>query len=206
MTLYWNSLDDRAKLEAVLNQSQIVVASGDTVLGLLASMDEQSYNLLNDMKQRSDKPYLVLIRSVDMLSTFIDQPLSDDLKQLVSQVWPGPVTLIFKARADLPAFMKSQDGTIALRVPQHEGLLQLLQAYDGLFSTSANLHTEPIPEHIDSLHTSIISKAAALCYEKGVSTYPVIPSTILDCSTGVIQVIRIGCSLDDKVKSFLGND
>lgn len=57
----------------------------------------------------------------------------------MERFWPGPLALlIFKAKADLPSYLKGADGTIALRIPAHAGLQQLLVDCEGLFSTSAN--------------------------------------------------------------------
>lgn len=203
MTFYWDKLRDIQKMQAVLNQDKVIIASGDTVLGLLGCLSEKVYQNINMIKQRSNKPCLVVIKSAKMLSRFIDQELTLELKQLVKEVWPGPVTLIFKARADLPAFMKSLDGTIALRVPDHSGLLELLNGFDGLFSTSANIHTKAIPETIEDVDKKILLSVAGQCYDAGVSSYPVTPSTILDCSSGKVNVLRAGVELSDKVKKTI---
>ena len=202
MTLYWNNLQDVQILQDILNQDRIAIVSGDTVLGLLGRLSQRSYEELNAIKKRSGKPYLVLIRSAEKLPHFIDQKITLQLKQLMFLVWPGPVTLVFKARKDIPSFMKSADGTIAVRVPYHEGLQQLLQEYDGLFSTSANMHTQPIPQRIQDLDHDFISKVAVQCYQEGQNEYPIEPSTILDCSKDVISVVRAGCCLSDRVKKI----
>lgn len=204
MTLYWNNSYDIQKLQDVLNQDRIAIVSGDTVLGLLGRLTQKSYKQINSIKQRSDQPYLILIRSADMLSMFISQEITLQLEQLMTLVWPGPVTLIFKAKKDLPSFMKSSDGTIALRVPRHPGLELLLQENDGLFSTSANIHTYPIPQTINDIDERLISQVGAQCYEEGQTAFPIMPSTILDCSKPTITVVRAGCCLSDNVKKVAG--
>ena len=198
--IYWDDIHTVAVLQTVLQQGQVILASGDTVLGLWCNIDSQAYASLNKIKQRHDKPYLLVIQSVEKLPLFIDQEFDETLKNLVQTCWPGPVTLIFKARADLPDWMKSPNGTIAIRVPDHQGLLALLEHFDALFSTSANIHGQPIPESISAVDRTILEQVGAVCVEQGQLIYPQNPSTILDCSTGTIQIIRAGAFHGDMLR------
>lgn len=201
--MYWNSLQDVQKMRDILSQDKIILGSSDTVLGLFGQLTQQSYDALDRLKHRNEKPYLVMIGSVDKLPMFIDQSLNEKLTQIISLCWPGPVTLIFKARKDLPKFLQSPAGTIALRVPNHSGLLTLLQSFDGLFSTSANVHGQPIPETIAGVNQSIKDGVAGICVDTVDQICSLSPSTILDCSSEQIKIVRQGCDLDDRVKELL---
>jgi L-threonylcarbamoyladenylate synthase len=162
------------------------------VLGLWGNLTEPAFKKMNAIKERHDQPYLISIASSKSLPKFIDQPLNDKLTTLIETCWPGPVTLVFKARADLPLWMVSSQATIALRVPDHDGLLQLMSNFEGLFSTSANIHGQPISNCIDQIDLKIIEKVAAVCSDREQQCYSKSPSTILDCSSGDIQVLRSG--------------
>jgi len=202
--IYWNDTNSLDVLRSVLNNDQVILASGDTVLGLWGNVTLPVFEKLNAIKQRHDKPYLLVIDSIDKLPLFIDQPLTEQLATLVKTCWPGPVTLIFKARKDLPQWMMSSDGTIALRVPDHAGLLQLLSHFDALFSTSANMHGQPIPEVVSLVDRDIVQQVGAVVIERGQLVYPQSPSTILNCSTGSIEVVRMGAFHLDMVRELLG--
>lgn len=203
MRLYWDNLEAIQKLKEVLDKDQIALTSSDTVLGLLGRLTQQSYYKLNSIKHRSEKPYVILMQSVKHLPQFIDQKLNKHLQTFISKVWPGPVTLIFKAKSDLPSYIKNNNGTIALRVPNHPGLLRLLCFYEGLFSTSANIHTAPIPQTIDEIDPQLLSNISVECYQREYMNYPLIPSTILDCSSEKIKVVRSGCCLRDELKNMI---
>ncbi|MBP7854662.1 Sua5/YciO/YrdC/YwlC family protein, partial [Candidatus Babeliales bacterium] len=110
--IFWNDPSTVQTLRSALKQDRVILASGDTVLGLWGNVTLQAFNQLNAIKQRNDKPYLVTIDSVEKLSKFIDQPITDAMQMLMQTCWPGPVTLIFKARKDLAAWMVGADGTI----------------------------------------------------------------------------------------------
>jgi len=202
--IYWNDTNSIELLRSVLSDDQVVLASGDTVLGLWGNITLPVFEKLNSIKQRHDKPYLLVINSIEKLPLFIDQPLTEQLVTLVETCWPGPVTLIFKARKDLPRWMISADGTIALRVPDHVGLLQLLSHFDALFSTSANMHGQPIPEVVTLVDRDILQQVGAVVTERGQLVYPQSPSTILNCSTGSIEVVRMGAFHLDMVRELLG--
>lgn len=202
--IYWYDPNTQEVLRSVLSEQKIILASGDTVLGLWGSVAQKVFESMNAIKLRHDKPYLLVIGSIDKLPLFIDQPLTEQLENLIQTCWPGPVTLILKARADLPSWMKNPDGTIALRVPDHPGLLALLQDFDALFTTSANLHGQPIPESISLVDRSILEQVGAVCIEHGQAVYPQNPSTILNCSTGSIEVVRAGALHQDMLRELIG--
>jgi L-threonylcarbamoyladenylate synthase len=201
--MYWNDADSIQKLKKILDSDEIVLASGDTVLGLWGNITELALQKMNQIKQRFDQPYLITIASAKNLPKFIDQPLGDKLHTLIETCWPGPVTLVFKARKDLPLWMVSQEGTVALRVPDHEGLLKLLVQFDGLFSTSANSHGQPIANCVDQIDATIVAKVSIICADREQQCYPKSPSTILDCSTGDIQVLRSGAFNVEKLQDLL---
>jgi len=190
--IYWNDKNTVDTLKNVLDQDQIILASGDTVLGLWGNITQSAFVSLNTIKQRQKKPYLLVIGSIDKLNFFIDQTLNESLSNLVKTCWPGPVTLIFKAKKDLPNWLVSLDGTIALRIPDHQGLLKLLQHYDGLFSTSANINGGIVPDSIKNVDQIILQQVGTICLDEGQLIYPQLSSTILNCSTGTIEVVRSG--------------
>ena len=203
MELLWSNTEVLKQLKETLDQDEIILASGDTVLGLYAQLTPVGYEKLNTIKNRSGKPILIVISDKDKLSYFTDQDMSEAVQKIINYVWPGPVTLIFKAKKSLPHYMKEASGTIALRIPDHEGLRSLLHFYPGLFSTSANLHAEPIPERLTEINEVIKEKVKVACFDEGKQDYGQTPSTILDCTTDQIKVIREGGIQWDSLKSRL---
>ena len=203
MSLYWEKQGDIKEVVSILNQNKVLLATSDTVLGLLAPLNQTGYDLLNTIKQREKMPYLVLIGSKNKLDYFIDQELSPKVRQLIEMSWPGPVTFIFKARTTLPHYLKSDQGTIALRLPDHKGLRSLLQEYNGLFSTSANMHKEPIPTSIAEVNSAILQHIGGICLDEQSHQNDTTPSSIIDCSDQDIKVIRAGAKMKELL-SFLG--
>lgn len=191
--IYWNDVGIIPIMQSILDHDRIILASGDTVLGLWGKLSEKAYDELGRLKKRTNKPYLVVISSHEKLEKFIDQSLSLKIQTLISVCWPGPVTLVFKARSDLPDWMKSEKGTIAIRMPDHPMLQRLLGKYDGLFSTSANISGDPIPGSINEIDHRISHNVSLRCFDRDKEqSFSLGSSTILDCSTDDIVLLRKG--------------
>lgn len=192
--LCWQNSDSIAQIKCNLVQGKTVVGSSDTVFGLLANTTKQGFESLNAIKQRADKPYIILIDKIDKLKHFVSDQPAQPVLNLLEFCWPGPLTVVFRAKADLPDYLCSHDRKIAIRVPNHFGLLQLLPNFAGLFSTSANLAGEPVPALARDISPKIMDKVDLLILDQYniEDANAIIPSTILDCSGSDIKLIRAG--------------
>ncbi len=194
-TLFWDNQATIDCLEKELHKGGVVLAEGDTVLGLLADVSQKGRTQLDEIKSRSQKPYLILVATVAKALDFIaiDADKVFQTEKLMGKCWPGPVTLIFKAKTDIPAYAQSANGTVALRVPDHAGLLHLLPHFDGLFSTSANHSGNPVPATVDAVDSSILDAVSCVVMNNhqnnGEST---LPSTIIDCTEETLTIVRQG--------------
>ena len=131
---------------------------------------------------------------------------------MLQNCWPGPITIIFKATSKLPSYYYSKQGTIALRCPDHTGLQEILQSFDGLFSTSANRSSEPIPKTLYEINTTIFNSVALIVNHQQ-QYLP--PSSIIDVSalqytaatqdtTQKIKVIRKGLYPLEELEELYG--
>lgn len=196
----WSSSENRRQVVTMLQQDQIVLCSTDTVLGLLANLSERSFVQINRIKGRENRPAVTLIGDTEQVGHFVDVfHIETKVQDIMAKFWPGPLTIIFKAKPSVPDYLKGPGGTISLRVPQHEGLLDVLKSFDGLFSTSANLTGQPVATKITEVDPAILSAVSGVITDTQ-ETYPAIPSTIIDVSSGEIKLIRAGAS------PFLTND
>ena len=187
----WHNKNIYDEINSILRAEGVIATDSDTVLGLLAPLTQAGYDKLNEIKHRSGKPYLVLVCDKQKALQFSDVFNKKKISTICEKYWPGPLTIIVQAKKELPDFMKSKEGTIAIRVPDHAGLQKLLADYDGLFSTSANRADRPIPQNVDELDEAIKNNVD-LIISKGKSQD--LPSTIIDCTGDEIKVIREGAS------------
>lgn len=205
--LLWKDPSTIEKLTQSLKENRASVISTDTVLGLLADVTQSGFESLNKIKQRSEKTYIVLVSDVKKLHFFVDIDAGNKkLLNLINKCWPGPVTIVFKAKENIPDYLKTFQNTIAIRIPKHADLLQLLTNFDGLFSTSANLSGGQIPEQLGDLSFQIENSVDYIVIENSSNNYryPVVPSTIIDCTQDKIKVIRQGIYPLEELEEFYG--
>lgn len=191
----WSTEKIIDKLKFSLSNNLINITSTDTIPGLLANTTKESFEKLNEIKkERENKPYLILISSKEKIKCFVGKDsITPGIENLIKNCWPGPVTVIFKAKQDLPSFLKSNQNTVALRCPKHENLLKILESFDGLFSTSANISGEKSPTNISQIDEKILYKIDYIVDNQKQYLENVLPSTIIDASKpDVIQIIRKG--------------
>lgn len=178
------------KVISLLKEGHILVGLSDTVLGLYATPTEQGFSSLNSVKQRSKKPYLLLISGQDELFEYVNEQDIRQLEKIMDRCWPGPLTIIFKARKNIPAYLTSDQGTIAFRVPKQAQIQRLLKQTGPLFSTSANLTGDPIPKVLKEVNPIILEKVGGIL--EGECEFDAVSSTLLDVSSGELVVIREG--------------
>lgn len=195
---------DFLSLETVaekLKSGEVVAGSSDTVLGLLSAATTESKKKLDQIKQRSDMPYLILVPDVAAAQKLSPLLQSGKVAQLARAFWPGPLTLILPAGKDVPQFLQSSSGGIAVRVPDHAGLQRLLAQCEMLFSTSANRSGDPVPERFSEIDPAIMNQVAFLIEDEGKKK--VVPSTILDCTKEGIEVVREGAISKERLQAYL---
>lgn len=207
--LQWNKKKDVDKVIDALREGSAVVGTSDTVLGLFADTTYEGFLRLNSLKGRFEKPYLVLLNAQDQAYSFVDRVYLLQIENLLSHCWPGPLTVVLPAKKDVPSYMKSKEGTIALRVPNHDGLLYLLSHFNGVFSTSANRAGKIVPQLPDFIDQYILENVPYCIVDNHVST---VPSTIIQWSEGSMKLLREGayrvselekvlqCKIEDNVK------
>ena len=179
----------RAFVEALI-AGGVVACPTETQMGLLANaLDAGAIARVSALKQRpAGEPIGLIAPSVQSaLSLVIEMtPLA---RALAEQHWPGPLTLVMRARAHVPAGVQ-KDGTVAIRVPGPSPALELVRAYGGpLTATSANISGQP------PLWTEAELLAAFGAGLAGIvpGTPPgSAPSTIVDVTTDSPVVIRKG--------------
>src|SRR5262249_53584037 len=119
----------------------VIVYPTDTIYGLGGS----SYSVavierIYRIKSRSErKPLLVLIPEASWVERGA-QENPQPFFHLAERFWPGPLTVVLKAKGDLPSALTANSGTIGVRVPQQPFTRELVRLCEvPLVSTSANV-------------------------------------------------------------------
>lgn len=127
-----------------LKAGGIIVFPTDTVYGLgCDSTIENAVERIYKIKRRSKgKPLIVFIATPGDLDKIAIEN-TELVNKLIKNFWPGPLTLILKAKKESP--IKAKDGTVGVRIPDEEHMLTLLRNYKNpLATTSCNVENLPI--------------------------------------------------------------
>lgn len=202
--------ETKQKITDALKNNAVLITTTDTIPGLLANITIQGFEALTAIKQdRQNKPYIILISDITQLNHFVEtERLNPKIQNLLNKCWPGPLTVIFKAKHDLPYFLKSSKGTIAIRCPNYKPLLEILKSFDGLFSTSANKSAHPSPNIIKNIDANIVAQVKYLVEDENQLTNTSEPSTIIDISdidSDKTYLVRQGAYSTAMLETILGN-
>lgn len=186
----WHRLDPIGVLRDVLDAG-----------GVLAVPTESSYGLAADPRRRDGVEAVYAIKGRDARMAL--PVVVADLEQLfalgvdrecpeieiAASVWPAPLTVLFPIPAPLPA--TAGLSTLAARIPDHPGLLDLLRRLGhGLTATSANRSGQP--PILDPLDLEpLLTGRRALVVDGGVLPGGP-PSTLVEVSGGELRVLRGG--------------
>ena len=174
-----------------VQRGQLIVIPTDTVYGIAAdAFDADAVTALLAAKGRGrEMPPPVLISAATTLDALaVDVP--DYARALVEEFWPGPLTVVCKQQASLRWDLGDARGTVAIRMPDHEVTLELLERTGPLAVSSAN-KTGQLPARDVDAAEEMLGEHVALIVDAG-PTLDLDPSTIVDVTTSPGRVLRRG--------------
>ena len=189
------STDQEAGLAAAaeaVRGGRCVVLPTDTVYGIGANaFDATAVQGLLDAKERGrDMPPPVLIAEPSMLRAIADE-VPAGAAALAKAFWPGALTLIVKAQPRSGMSLGETRGTVAVRVPDHDGARALLRRTGPLAVSSANVSGQPAALTCDEARDQLGERVAV--YLDGGTVTGGVASTIVDfASVAGGRVLRQG--------------
>ena len=174
-----------------LLQGKTIIYPTDTIYGLGCNpfrIDALQY--VERIKGRTaGKAFILLIPDLHWVFrlTYVVPPIFDEI---AGKLWPGPLTLVFKAATSMPNCITGPQGTIALRWARSAFLNSLLSNFSlPILSTSVNRSGEP-PLVDPTQSISPILKKVDLVVDAGAMAQ--IASTVLDLTTHPPRIVREG--------------
>jgi L-threonylcarbamoyladenylate synthase len=182
---------DVAKAAAVLAALGIVVYPTDTFYGLAVDpRNEAAVEKLFAAKGRDFRQPSPLI-AADTAQAEEAVEFNDAGRLLAARFWPGPLSLVLPARAQIHRRVLGGGMTAAVRVPAHSVAQALAHAFGScITATSANLSGEPPVRSAADLSPSLIEQIDMLI--DGGETPGEAPSTIVDLTEPVPRLVRAG--------------
>lgn len=172
----------------LMEPGKIGVIPTDTVYGVVArAADQMAVKRLYELKRREQKPGTLIAASIDQLETL---GLKRRYLTAVEQFWPGAVSVVIPVGN--PALMYLHQGkmSLAVRIPDHKELLELLKQTGPLVTSSANEPSEPTA--VSRLQAEGYFGSRVDFYEDGGDLSDHQPSTIIRIVDDAIEVLREG--------------
>ncbi|NYI42153.1 tRNA threonylcarbamoyl adenosine modification protein (Sua5/YciO/YrdC/YwlC family) [Demequina lutea] len=188
-----------------VSRGEAIVLPTDTVYGVGAdafSPDAVGRLLAAKGRDRQMPPPVLIpsVRTVDGLA----RDVSTAARALMDAFWPGPLTVILHAQPSLAWDLGETQGTVALRVPNHEAALALLARTGPLAVTSANLTGRAAATSAEEAREQLGS-AVSVYLDAGDSPLGV-ASTIVDATGPALRVLRDGGVSWDRLVEVVGID
>jgi len=187
--MFKQDLDQALK---TLQSGGVILYPTDTVWGLgCDATNEAAAEKINQIKGRAtDKSFIILLDTDSKIQSYVSEvpEVAYDLIEYAE----NPLTVIFSNAKNLAPNVINQDGTVGIRVVNHDFCKQLLQRFrKPIVSTSANISGQPTPQFFDEISEEVKEKVDYVVTLEQELRIPKKPSTIIKLGpTGQFSFIR----------------
>ncbi|WP_250528731.1 L-threonylcarbamoyladenylate synthase [Caballeronia sp. ATUFL_F1_KS4A] len=212
MTIIYPSAAQIDEAAALLDAGELVAFPTETVYGLGGDAENpEAIARIYAAKGRPANHPVIVHLAPEADPGYWVRELPADAQKLIDAFWPGPLTLILKRAAHIPAAVSGGQDSVGVRCPSHPVAQQLLSAFHrrrtgtgkqgGVAGPSANRfgHVSPTTaQHVrdefgDAVH--VLDGGAA---DVGIE------STILDLSRGFPALLRPGHVSPRQIADVIG--
>jgi tRNA threonylcarbamoyl adenosine modification protein (Sua5/YciO/YrdC/YwlC family) len=185
-----------------VQQGELIVIPTDTVYGIGAdAFDAEAVADLLDAKGRArEMPPPVLVSAATTLDALATD-LPGFARALIAEFWPGPLTLVCRQQPSLQWDLGETRGTVAVRMPDHEIALSVLERTGPLAVSSANLTGMPAALDADAAE-EMLGAQVAVIVDAGPATGGE-ASTIVDVTGDRGRVLRRGALSLERLNAVL---
>lgn len=200
----------QAAAEALM-AGQLVAFPTETVYGLGAdASNSQAVARIFATKGRpKDHPLIVHVSSFAAALEWATE-VPDYTRVLADNFWPGPMTLILKRSRWATDDITGGQDTVGVRVPNHPVAQELLAAFEllggkGVVAPSANRFGKVSPTSSDAVRQELENylEDKDLIIDGGQCSVG-IESTIIDCTSELPQILRLGAISPSMISAVTG--
>jgi L-threonylcarbamoyladenylate synthase len=181
----------------MIRRGLVVAYPTDTLYGLAVDpRNAAAVRRLYELKGRAETSALTLV-AADMAHVREVAEITAQAERLAARWWPGPLTIVMRARGSIARETLAGGRTVGVRVPDHPVATALArEAGFAVTATSANRSGATAASSADAVAAALPDVDAIV--DAGAARGGA-PSTIVDASVTPIALIRAGVVAWDKV-------
>ncbi len=189
---------DNTKLIELIRGGAVGVLPTDTIYGLVAAAgNQEAAGRVYSLKSRDKKPGTIIAASINQL---VDLGIPRRYLKPVEQYWPGSVSIIVPAEANL-SYLHLGKFSLACRIPKDEKLQRLLEETGPVLTTSANHPGEPQASTINQAEKYF--KDQVDFYVDGGDLSKREASTIIRIVDDAVEIVRQGSVKIDEASGLV---
>lgn len=191
------------ELVGIMRGGGLIAVPTETVYGLAGNgLDEKAVAEIYEVKGRPEvKPLSLMVHDAASMERYCEN-VPPQAYTLAKKFWPGPLTIVMKAKPCVPEIVRAGGETVGLRCPDHPLTLELLEKSGVPFAApSANPSGEPSPKNADSVLKYFDGKIDAVLDggECGIGC----ESTLIDLSRTPYRILRQGALPAEEIADAL---
>lgn len=175
----------------ILN-GKLVIFPTETVYGIGANAlnDNACKNIFKAKGRAGDNPLIVHVNNVDMIKQLVEEP-NEIEKTLINTFYPGPFTLILKAKNIIPKSVTAGLDTVGIRMPSNKIASKLIE-YAGvpIAAPSANVSGRPSGTKIEDILKEFDGKVSTIIDDGMVDIG--LESTVVRVIDNKVRILRPG--------------
>lgn len=198
--------DDLAPAAELIKAGKLVAVPTETVYGLAGNgLDPEAVERIYEVKGRPTvKPLSLMVPGPEAMDIYCED-VPEAARALAAKFWPGPLTIIMKAKSHIPSIVLAGGNTVGLRCPEHPMTLRLLALARLPFAApSANPSGAESPKTAEKVYEYFNGEIEGII--DGGPCGLGFESTIIDMSKTPYKILRQGALPAEEIEKALTAD
>jgi tRNA threonylcarbamoyl adenosine modification protein (Sua5/YciO/YrdC/YwlC family) len=178
----------------ILKKGGIIVYPTDTIYGIGCDLMnrkaiEKLCHILDIKPQKLDLSFIC--HDLSHISEYVRR-IDTPVFKLLKKALPGPFTFILESSSKVPKILDVNKKTVGIRIPDHEVPRMIVEELGNPLITASIKNDDVIKEYTTDPEEMYedFKNSVDMVIDSGAGGH--IPSTVVDCTTNEIQIIRHG--------------
>jgi len=188
---------------SILRRGGLVAFPTETIYGLGANglCSEAARKIFLAKERPADNPLILHLTDAKEAEALAE--VDERAAKVMADFWPGPLTIVLRAKPGIPAEVTAGLSTVALRVPDHPVALALIEAAGcPVAAPSANRSGRPSPTNAEAVASELGNRVDLILDAGHVDIG--LESTVIDLTGQKALLLRPGGSFIERLEYFLG--